>query len=257
MHTIILGALMIGGTILVAVIGLILVRQRVSIEYLRKHHDVASAIIGVVGAIFAVLLAFVVFVVWSDYEDTKFTVVEEANDLGDLFFLSQGLPPELKTNIRKAIVRYAHSVIHDEWKTMAHRDPSVKTHRALADLWQIYLNINPVTEGEKVILAQSLAQLSGVSDSRRKRLHDCQTSIPTILWGLLWIGTVITITFTYFFGVESRFSQLLMTAALAGQVGFILFLVAALDLPFRGLVKIEPAPLAELLQRIEAYYPLK
>ncbi|HKQ99153.1 MAG TPA: hypothetical protein VJT09_00690, partial [Pyrinomonadaceae bacterium] len=94
MHTFLVGVVVVGVSVLLAHLGLHLVRRKVPLTTLQAHHEVAGFIIGVLGAIYAVLLAFVVVVVWNQFEDAKAAVGREANKLNDLARMAEGFPDE-------------------------------------------------------------------------------------------------------------------------------------------------------------------
>ena len=60
---------------------------------------------------------------------------------------------------------------------------------------------------------------------------------------------LITIAFTYLFGVENNLVHTLMVASLALTIALSLFTVAALDHPFQGDVRIHPTALEQDLER--------
>jgi hypothetical protein len=75
--------------------------------------------------------------------------------------------------------------------------------------------------------------------------------LPLVIQFLLWGGGLITIAFTYFFGLKNIRAQSLMTAGLTGLIAFNLFLILVLDNPFHGYLRVTPEPLREILQRIQ------
>ena len=75
--------------------------------------------------------------------------------------------------------------------------------------------------------------------------------LPPILWGVLIGGAVITIAFTYLFGLENTVVHILMVAALAMILSSSLFTVAALDYPFKGDVRIHPSAFEQVLERFQ------
>lgn len=252
MQTWLLGVLIIGVSVLLAHIGLRLVRRRVPLTVLQTHHEVAGFIIGVLGAIYAVLLAFVVVVMWNQYEDAKSTVEREANQLGDLHRLAQGFPAPVQQRVMEGLRAYGQSVVDDEWHTMSRGEASPQAQAAMAGLWEIYGELDPQTNRETALYEESLDRLGVISDSRRLRVHASSNALPLVIQILLWSGGLITIAFTYFFGVKSVKSQALMTAALAGEIAFILFLIVALDNPFRGYVRVSPEPIRQAVEKIQA-----
>ena len=135
---------------------------------------------------------------------------------------------------------------------MAQGDESPRTQAAMDNLWRAYLQFEPQTSRENALYAQSLDHLNEISANRRLRLYASRDDLPTVVQVLLWGGGLITISFTYFFGVKSVRSQALMTAALAGVIAFILFLIIVLDNPFHGYVRASSEPLQLVLKRIQA-----
>ena len=64
-------------------------------------------------------------------------------------------------------------------------------------------------------------------------------------------GGVITIAFTYLFGLENTLVHTLMVAALALIIALSLFSVASLDHPFKGDVRIHPDAFEQVLERFD------
>ncbi|HEX8921055.1 MAG TPA: DUF4239 domain-containing protein [Pyrinomonadaceae bacterium] len=252
MQTWVLGVVIVGISVLVAHLGLRFVRHRVPLSVLETHQEVAGFIIGVLGAIYAVLLAFVVVAVWDQFGDAKIAVTTEANQLIDLSRMAQGFPAASQQRVLEGLRAYGQSVIDDEWSTMSEGVSSPKTQAAMDNLWQLFREVEPQTNRENALYAESLDRLNQLSDSRRLRVHASGDDIPAVIQILLWGGGLIIIAFTYFFGVKSVKSQALMTAALAGEVAFILFLVVALDNPFHGHLRLSPEPMQHALERIKS-----
>lgn len=113
-------------------------------------------------------------------------------------------------------------------------------HRnAIDELWRAFRQTEPRTEREKAYYAQSLTQLTIVSDAREPRLFESGDAIPPLLWGVLCLGGTITIAFSFLFGVRSVYSQAAITMALTTSIALVLFLVVAINFPFRGSVRVQ------------------
>lgn len=251
MATLLLGLLIVGLSVALAHVGLKLVRRRVPLEVLQSHHEVAGFIIGVIGAVYAVLLAFVVVAVWTQFEDANATVSREANQLNDLARMAQGFSPPVEQRALEGLRNYAQVAVSDEWPAMSRGEKSPRAQVATQQLWQIYSEIEPQSARENALYAESLRRMNDLSDSRRLRVHASGNDVPLIVRILLWGGGMLTLCFTYFFGVKNVRSQALMTAALAIVLSFVLFLIVALDNPFHGSISVSPEPLKEILTHIE------
>ncbi|HSB09555.1 MAG TPA: DUF4239 domain-containing protein [Blastocatellia bacterium] len=247
LHTWLSGILFVVVSVLLSVVVLGLVRRFVSLSVLDMHKDVAGFFLGVLGTIYAVMLAFVIFVVWTQYDDASTGVLREANRIADLRRLAVGFPDPAGTQLYGKVVTYAQSLIDDEWPAMEKRQKSLRTGELLDDLWQSYARLDPKSGRESALYSESLKQLSELNNSRRLRLDASRETLPTVLSVLLWGGGIVLVGFTFLFGLKNMVSQALMTGALVATIAFMLFLITALDSPFKGDFRISPEPIREFV----------
>ena len=235
-----------------SVAGLDLVRRYADIEWLKRQHDVASFFFLMVGTLYAVLIAFAVFVVWTQFEDSGANLEREANEVGEFSRIAMAMPDPMRTQVRAALIDYVQAVVQDEFPAMAKGRHSQRTWQAEEKLWEVYSNTNPTTPKEQVTYAESLKHMTTLSNNRRTRLFTMRGTVPSMLWYLLYLGGVVLIVLTYFFGHDSLLSQGVMTAALAAILAFSLFLIFAYDSPYSGAARLSPAPFELELQRVTA-----
>jgi hypothetical protein len=196
-----------------------------------------------IGTLYAVLIAFAIFVVWGQFQDAGTNLEHEANQIGNLARMSMIMPDPQRTNIRHALLGYLDAVVQDEFPAMAAGRDSPRTWDAVQKLWDAYNAVQPDNPRMQTYYAESIRQLNELCNSRRIRLFTNRGTVPVTLWYLLFIGGVMLIVFTWFFGHESVWSQAAMTAALAGVLAFSLFLIDSFDSPYSGVVQVTPAPL--------------
>src|SRR5215217_9530276 len=65
--------------VVVALLGLTIVRRTVSHERLAQHTEIAGYVYAVIGVIYAVILAQVVIAAWEEYRDARAVADDEAN----------------------------------------------------------------------------------------------------------------------------------------------------------------------------------
>ena len=109
------------------------------------------------------------------------------------------------------------------------------------------LEFDPSTEGEQVLYERGLTQLHDATDARRARLLEVREGIPNLLWVVIVGGGVVTVSFTYLFGLKSNAAHSLMVAALTLVICGILFTIGEFDYPFSGVVEIRPDAFKEVL----------
>ena len=232
---------------LVAVAGLVLVQRLVPPERREVQNDVAGFIFAVLGVAYAVLLAFVVIAVWQDYEAAQTNVESEAHELAGIYFLASRLPEPERTRIQDLARTYARVVVEEEWPMMERGQTSPRADSLLRQLTLKLLEFDPRTEGEQVLYESGLRQLHDAADARRSRLLEVREGIPDLLWVVLVVGGVITVSFTYLFGLKSNRTHALMVAALTLVICGILFTIGEFDYPFSGVVEIRPEAFKEML----------
>lgn len=242
-----LSVLVIGGTIAFSMIGLLVIRRLIHHSRLKPHHDVADPILGALAAVYAILLAFVVVTVWENYDKTKMHVEMEANYLADLYRDAEAFTPEFRQKINPLLRAYRDEVVKSEWKTMANGEMSPKVEKIVRDIWAAYTIYQPKNVTEEIFFTESVEKLNLFRELRRQRLMDSRTGIPPLLWFVLVIEGLITISFTFFFGAENGKAQIIMVVFLALTISLILFTILALDFPFAGGVSIPPEIFERLL----------
>lgn len=240
MDAITFGFVTIGGTTLLSVIGLIIVRKLVHLESLKKHHEVAGYFISVIGTLYAVLLGFIVVDSMTQLQETRVLVSQEANAVSNIFQVSQGLPEPIKNKIRKACLVYCDTVVNDEWPAMQQGKYSNKAFGTMYELWKTIGTYEPQSSGDSNVHAELLDQVSKVGDNRRARLVASRHGVPALLWCVLLVGGIFTILFTYFFGVDNLKVQVTMTVLIASILSLNVYIVYCYGYPYTGEISVGP-----------------
>ena len=237
--------------VLVAVVGLVVVQRLVPPGLREEHNNVAGFIYAVLGIAYAVLLAFVVIAVWQDYKTAQTDVESEANELAGAYFLASQLPEPERTNVQDLTRTYARVVVEEEWPMMERGQTSERAESLASRLRLQILEFDPRTEGEQVLYERGLTQLHDAADARRSRLLEVKEGMPELLWVVLVVGGVITVSFTYLFGLRSNVAHALMVAALTLVICGILYTIGEFNYPFSGVVEIRPEAFREVLSSFE------
>ena len=231
----------------VAAGGLLLVRRRVALSTRSGLNDVAGVLIAIVGGLYGVLLAFVVAIAWQSFEDASGLADREAVVVVAMY-RDAGFFSTHQADIRASVERYARSVIDQEWDAMStEAGDSPATDAALANVISEVKSISPQTLQEGTLYNQLITRLDSLEEARQDRLFAAGSQLPGPLWLALIVGGLITVGFTYCFGLPSERAHLAMVAAVAATIGLTLFLIMSLDLPFTGDVAVAPNSMREAI----------
>jgi hypothetical protein len=237
-----LGLLVVTFTTALSVLGMLLVRRRVSLETLNSYHEVAGSLLSVTGTLYAVLLGFVIVDSMQHMQDVRGLVSMEASGLANIFLCSEGLPANKREPIRALCHEYASEVIDDEWHTLQQGRYSQKTFHSVFQLWKAITTYQPETQQEQNIQQQLISEICTMTQNHRTRVISASRGVAPVMWVVLIIGGVFTVIFTYFFGVKSLKVQAIMTVLVALTLSLNVYLVFVYGNPMSTDLGIKPGP---------------
>jgi hypothetical protein len=219
-----------------SVVGLFAFRQVVSVADLGGSTNEVGNYLQTVGGIYAVLLAFVVYVVWGQFNEARGFCDREAAALVDLHRTSSGLPAATRDDIQKTLRDYLDAVLTDEWKAMAHSDEATieRVGERLDHVWLAIHRCKPSSECQHTMYGEVLSRFNDLMDLRTSRLSAARARIPLAMKILLYTGALIVVGSMYLLAFEKVWVHALVTAALAGAIAHVLFLIVDLDDAFAG-----------------------
>jgi len=247
------GTLIVGLGTLLAMLGPGVARRYVALERLTANNEIAGFKFATVGVLYAVLLAFVIILVWQKFSDAETDVVQEAGAAATIYRLSLGIGESAGANVRNALSDYLKVAIDDDWPAMDRAGAGAPTARqALDKAYAALLTSDVAQQAGNPVMSELLHQFDLMTQARRARLVAAQGTLPALIWLFLFVGAVVTIVFTFFFGTHNLHAQIAMTGLLAFLIFAELLIVIAIDRPFTGSVKVEPTALIGVLTDFQA-----
>jgi hypothetical protein len=218
----------------------------------REHNDVAGFVYAVLGVLYAVMLGFVVVNEWESLEAVKSNIFNETNELGSLYWNARALPPDQGRALEKTTKDYANVVIDDEWEMMDRGQSSAEATQLVYTMRDEINALPTATPKQQEIYQQSLEHVNNLAAARRARINESSESVPDILWVVLILGSVLTVGYSFLFGLANFWAHLLISAPLGVMVVLLLIVIDQLNHPFGGLVAVEPDAFHVFLNRLPA-----
>ena len=225
---------------------LLVIRRKVSVERLKKHHDVAGFTFSMIGILYSVILGFTVVKAQERYNGVEKTALTEAFMLADLYRDAAFFPSINRDLIRSQLRQYIHYVTTEEWWLPPQKSVSLKSRHVVEQLWESYYDVDIEDKKTGIWYKESISKLNDFMNANLARQFSSRDHLGGIMWTLLIVGGVITVCFMFFFGLESLGIQMIMTGLLAGYLSFILFLVYTLDNVFKEPAAIKPTSLEQV-----------
>jgi hypothetical protein len=239
---IVVGPVIIGFLCGYAVLGLLVVRRYV-LPRLRINDDdsnFSSAMLQAVLVFYGLAVALIVVSVWQNYSDVGKIASQEATAAAALYRDVTGYAEPARTELRKQLRDYLDEIIHQEWP-MQQRGQTSNTGVEMMNRFQAVLDsFEPVTEGQKILHAETLSAYNQLIQARRLRLDATHTRLPNVLWFIIIVGALIGLTTSFLFKIEDVWLQGIQVVLLAAFIGMIVFLIFVFDRPFRGELGVQP-----------------
>jgi len=235
--------------ILLAVLGLFLIRKVAPSESLKQYHDIAGPFLNTIGAIYGIFLALVVATTWQFYSTTGANVVEEARCLQSLYLDADAFSSEFRDKVRHLIRDYRDSLVDHEWKSIQQGESDAQTTRLLYAIADTYARFKVSDASEAAYFHESVRTINTLQSLRSSRIEDSGTGLIPFLWGVILAGGIATVCFSYLFGARKLHAHAIMTVLLTGVVCLALYTIVNLDFPFTGLVAIGPEAFTRLIMK--------
>jgi hypothetical protein len=235
-----------------SILGLYTVRRLVPLERLKQNHEVAGFTFGVIGAFYGLLLAFVIVAAWERFDRADEMVQNEAMSLASLYRLAKGFPQPLQHDLQQAIRGYTEHAIDVEWPEMAnyiHGKPDNPV--GTLGLWALIGSYNPADSRQTLLVDKSYDQLQRLTEDRALRYLYGSEDFPSVVWLVIYAGLLITIGFSYFFGLDTFPSQALMCGIFSSLLGLTILAILELAHPYQGDVVVSDAPFTFAIARMD------
>ncbi len=244
------GLLIVLASVVAAVAGLMLAQRSIPLALRERNNTATGTIYAALYVMFGVSVGFSLFLTWQQYNTARQVAKSEAVAVEQVYRLVDSLPEPDRTRIQELAVSYARGVVVEEWPSMRQGQESqgAKTH--LEELRRSVQGFQPRTDAQSDLYSASLTELDELEANRELRLLAVNEGIPYIVWVVLVAGGVLTVAFTYLFGIEPAWLHAVTVAGLAILVSLILHVIGVLDYPFNGGVQVQPDAFEQVLREM-------
>jgi len=239
-----LGILTVGVTIAVALGGLYATRTWVRRVHgdRHSHNEVVGYYLGAVCVFYGITLGLVVVATWQNYSDVDSRVGQEAAAVGALYRGVSSFPDPNRAELQADLRQYVLEVINLAWPEQRRGIVPEQEGVTLSKFQTHLAQFEPATDSQKAIYAETYRGFNMVAELRGRRLQGVRAGLPGPMWIVVLVGALLTTALTWFFDLRSQSMHFWMTVMLSVLLGLLIYLLAALDNPFRGGISVGPQP---------------
>lgn len=248
--TIPLGFLMVGVTVSLAVGGMALFRR-----YIRPHMSLSEEMnndviffASAINAFYGLTLGLIAVGVWRNYNSVQDIVSAEASVIAALFRDVSAYPEPIRTSLQEGLREHTKHIIERAWPAQREGILLDEGTVNLTRYQQILYSFEPKTISQQMIHGEALRVFNEMSALRRQRVEAVKGGLPTVMWMVVMIGAVLSITVTYLLEIAPK-THYILVSYLSTFTGLVIFVTYGLDHPLTGIVAIEPTAYELVLQK--------
>jgi hypothetical protein len=203
-------------------------------------NDLLNYFIAAMGAFYSITLGLIAVGTWENFDATSKLADDEAASIAALYRDINYYPEPVATDLKAKLKEYTRYVIEVGWQQQQQGIvPTGGTERV--DMFQkILYTFEPKSTKEELIHGEALSQFNHFITVRRSRLASVTDGLPNTLWVVIFTGAFMIIFLFSLFIDENRSLQRLLVGSLGIIIGTSIFLIAAMDYPFRGEFSVSP-----------------
>jgi len=236
------GLVIIATLCLFAVVGLMVVRRwllpRLRVE--AGDSDFTGAMLQSVMVFYGLAVALIAVSVWQTYSDVSKVVSGEATALARIYRDANGYPDSVRQTLQTELRDYTHQIIYEAWPAQRRREVPTAGVSLMNTFQATLFSFEPTTESQKLLHAETLRAYNELILARRLRVDAVNTGLPGVMWAVIVLGAFIGLSASFFFRVQDPRLHIIEVLLLAIFIGLIIFMILALDRPFRGDLGIPP-----------------
>jgi hypothetical protein len=189
--------------------------------------------------LYGLLVGLLAVAAYQNFSSVSDIVTKEASSLGALFRNLRSYPQPSKGRLGDELRDYTRNVIDKSWPEQQRGIVPKEESHLMAKFIDDLLSFEPSNKSEEILHGEALHRLNSVIELQRSRLANVTSGIPTVFWWVVVIGAVIFVVLLAMLGMEIHV-HLILGAAVSLFLGLVIFLIAAMDNPFRGEVSVGP-----------------
>jgi hypothetical protein len=199
----------------------------------RQTNDMVGFAFSGFSVLYGILVGLLAVAAYQNFSAVDDIVTNESSSLEALYRDLRAYPQPLRGRLQEELRDYTRYVIDQSWpeqkKGILSNEESHRVSEFIAGL----MAFQPSDKSEEITHAETLRQLNNFIQLRRVRLANVTREIPAVLWWVVILGALINVLLIAMLDMELHV-HLILGSTLSAFLGLVIFLIAAMDNPFRG-----------------------
>lgn len=215
-----------------------------------EPNDNVGFYFGAIVGFYGITLGLISVGVWQAWSDADNKSTMEATTIESLYRTIGGYPEPLRAEMQAKVVEYTVHVIEGSWPAQRRGEQPSGGTAMFTALQKLLFAFEPATQGQMAIHQEAIHQFNRTSEFRRLRSLSANGGLPGTMWWVVIVGAAASICLTWLFRFENKRRHLFLTALYSCLIGLLIFLIGAMDNPYRGEMSIGTDAYERVLSRM-------
>jgi hypothetical protein len=199
-----------------------------------ETNGIVSTFLSLSGAFYGITLGLIAVGTFENFNNTESKVTDESSSLAALYRDVQLLEQPDKIELSATLKRYTEYVVNEAWP-LQQKGIVPKGGTSLIDTFQMKLGkYMPKTSKDEIVFSEVFDQYNVLIEKRRLRLSVVNSGLPSSVWLILFLGALVNIVLTWLLVIKNQKLDIFINTLMGALLGSLIFLIAAMDNPFRG-----------------------
>ncbi len=223
-------------------LGIVLTRSRVRrwVSSQADWNDVMGYVVSGHGVLYGILLGLIAVGTQHNFSAIEKTIDDEAAALAALYQDVSNYPEAPRRELQVMLRKYCRFVIEEEWPAQRRGIINEDGTMQITAFQRKLLSFQPETKGQEILHVETIRQFNILITGRHNRLRQVTTALPAAMWYVVATGAVLGIVLTWMFSIDRLSAHLVLAGIVSMLTGLVVFLIAAMDHPYRGNVSVAP-----------------
>jgi hypothetical protein len=158
----------------------------------------------------------------------------------------EGFPEPTRGELQEKLRSYAREAIDAVHPPLDVPQDPHSSSPALKALFAQVMGFQAKLKSEEIVQAETFTRLNTLVEHRRYLIASGEGGLPNELWQVMCLGGILLIGLMSIFDMEFHV-HLILSGAMALFLGSVVFLIVAMDNPFKGGMTVDSAPIESVL----------
>jgi hypothetical protein len=204
------------------------------IQVTMESNDLLNYFIAAMGTFYSITIGLIAVGTWERYNEISTLANNESACIASLYRDFSYYPPSTAVELQTKLKEYTRYVIEDAWVEQRKGIIADGSMTRIDSIQEVLYRFQPQNSKDELIHAEGIKQFNNLLVLFQNRIANITEGLPSTLWLVIFTGALLLIFLFSLFVDENLKLQLVLVGSLGIIIGTAVFLIAAMDYPYRG-----------------------